>query len=135
MNRVEKSASGCWLWTGGLSGSGYGAFWLGAKQIGAHRASVMLFKNLDPSGKHVCHVCDVRRCVNPDHLFLGTAGDNIHDAINKGRHKGPPAKIDREVAEVIRAEPRVYGYREKMASRYGISRSLVDLVIQGKAWA
>lgn len=81
--------SGCWLWTGGLHGngksSGYGSFGLGGKPVKAHRASFMLLKGPIPKGMSVCHKCDVRSCVNPDHLFLGTQRDNVLDMHKKGR--------------------------------------------------
>jgi hypothetical protein len=74
----------CWLWTGTLSSEGYGKF--GHEY--AHRIALQLSTGrLLEKGEHACHRCDVRSCVNPAHLFAGTATDNNRDMIAKGRHK------------------------------------------------
>ena len=88
-NITPEPNSGCWLWTGYLS-SGYGIMRMSPNpkdRQGAHRASWLLHIGPIPDGLVVCHSCDVKSCVNPSHLFLGTYTDNMQDAVSKGRMK------------------------------------------------
>lgn len=79
----------CWLWKASTTRNGYGQFGLGPRgqhrMISAHRFAYFLGHGVDPGAFHVCHRCDEKRCQNPAHLFLGTAADNIHDCLAKGR--------------------------------------------------
>jgi len=88
LKKVKKSNDGCWLWTGGITIWGYGQFWLSGREYGAHRISYSMHRGKIPKGKFVLHSCDVRNCVNPSHLFIGTQKQNVHDAFNKGRRWG-----------------------------------------------
>lgn len=81
-------ATGCWLWTAAVNPRGYGAIAIRrSRAIGAHVASWLIHFGAVSDGKRVCHRCDVESCVNPAHLFLGTAKENTQDMIKKGRHK------------------------------------------------
>jgi hypothetical protein len=84
-DRVEKS-DGCWIWRAGTKNSGYGVF---APTHGdvhmAHRYSWFLHFGPVPDGMLVCHTCDTKLCVRPDHLFLGTPQANMEDMRQKGR--------------------------------------------------
>lgn len=85
--KVDVYPGGCWYWSAGKWTSGYGCFWWKGKRVAAHRvvASMALGFDLD-SDKMVCHHCDNRQCVNPEHLFIGDAFDNMRDCVRKGRH-------------------------------------------------
>jgi hypothetical protein len=88
-NLVEKiPEAGCWIWKKGITGSGYGALWYREETVSAHRFSYIMYKGPIPRGLHVLHRCDVKLCVNPDHLYTGTEGDNMRDASNRGRLEG-----------------------------------------------
>lgn len=75
----------CYLWQGSRSPNGYGVMDIGGKPISTHRLAWLLSRDEDPTGWYVCHTCDRKSCVNPDHLFLGTAKQNTEDAKSKGR--------------------------------------------------
>jgi hypothetical protein len=80
--------NGCWEWIGGKNNIGYGMFRDGPKMRTAHRVSYEIFNNKKiPKYMCVLHKCDNPRCVNPDHLWLGSHKDNTKDMIHKGRSK------------------------------------------------
>lgn len=80
--RVEGE---CHLWQSTVKRDGYGQFWFEGKPSKAHQVAYRLFKGEIPKNLCVLHKCDVKTCVNPDHLFLGTMRDNIADMDRKGR--------------------------------------------------
>ena len=90
--------SGCWLWNGAATRCGYGRIALGGHSGGlaaAHRVAWQLFRGDIPSDREVAHRCDVRACVNPDHLWLASHAENMADMMRKGRYRPGPVFGDR----------------------------------------
>lgn len=83
----------CWVWNGGRRQKGYGFFRIAGKRVRAHRFSYELFVGKIPADLFVLHRCDNPPCVNPLHLFLGTAADNYHDMVSKGREFRLPSSL------------------------------------------
>lgn len=84
-DRIEVSERGCWLWTGALTANGYARAKLSGHMDYAHRFSYEVYVGPIPEGRFVLHHCDVRHCVNPDHLYAGTHQQNMDDRNNRGR--------------------------------------------------
>jgi hypothetical protein len=135
---VKKQDDGCWIWQRGMAETGYGIVCFSSRSHQAHRVSYALF-NGPPGESCVLHKCDVRMCVNPDHLFLGTRYDNNKDAKAKGRSRGlkgeerPSAKVN--TAQVLEMrERKAKGARLiDLAADYGISKSLVSYIVN-RTW-
>lgn len=134
--------TGCFLWLGGLSSGGYGAFGMkvpGKKHyppFGAHRLAWEREHGPITNGLWVLHRCDERTCVNPAHLFLGTIQDNLNDMTAKGRRaKGDghgQAKLTEAEARFIRASPM---RQQALADAFGIAQPTVSAIKRGKIWA
>ncbi len=93
---VQKS-DGCWEWQGKCTINGYGYIVHNGKGLLTHRVSWELHKGPIPEGLVVCHHCDNRRCIRPDHLFVGTLADNNHDMMAKGRARFHLADPNRHI--------------------------------------
>lgn len=100
---VLRMDSGCWEWQGARKQGvrPYGFFSINGRQFTAHRVCWNLYRGAIPAGLHVCHHCDNPPCVNPEHLFLGTAKDNAQDKVKKGRHHKTLKLNPQEMALVL----------------------------------
>jgi hypothetical protein len=141
--RVVKTDT-CWLWTG-ATWNGYGVIYHNGKQDGAHRVAWQLTYGPIPEGMWVLHHCDVRNCVRPDHLFLGTIDDNNRDMGTKGRRRGNSARGDqrkgggRKLTEVqvlqIRAMWETGEHSQGfIAAQFGVNQQNVSNIIHRKTW-
>jgi len=85
----------CWLWQGAKNSDGYGNLTYRGKPYRAHRLAWILTNGPVPEGMEVCHTCDNPLCANPNHLFVGTHLENMHDSLNKGRTAKTRARGER----------------------------------------
>lgn len=134
---------GCWEWLGGVfKDSGYGKFNAGRVNgrgvtVYAHRFSFEMFIGPIAHGQQVLHRCDNRRCVNPDHLFLGTQRDNMHDMLSKGRARqfGKRSLTQAEVHEIRSVQlTGAYGEITRLAARFQISAGHFRSIRRGDSW-
>lgn len=145
MRRVEKSETGCWMWKGaGSRKTGYGLCQPGGKGTSgvlAHRFSYQMHKGPIPKGLHVRHSCNVRRCVNPDHLSVGTHQDNMDDMTTEQRVAAAPkgeahhaAVLNEEAVRDIRSRSKMRGFIAGLSKQYGVTKSTIGAVRNGSAW-
>lgn len=135
--RTERHGD-CMVWTGALQSRGYGQTAISGRQTSSHRAAWTLAFGAIPAGMFVCHRCDRRACINPEHLFLGTAKDNSTDMVRKGRSprgpRQPRSKLNPTMVREIRARLHSGDAQVHIARAFGISQSLVSEVKRGNRW-
>lgn len=148
--RVAKDGpNGCWRWLGSRNGDGRptigagGKTGRGAKTLRPHRVSWELVNGPIPDGLVVCHKCDNPPCTNPDHLFLGTQGDNMRDCFAKGRRGIYPragenngnAKLTwEEVREIRSLYVRGQISQTTIANRFNVPQTTISGIISGRKW-
>ncbi len=134
---IPEPNTGCWLWLAGVNPSnGYGRFYGPARKLlYAHKFSYTFYKGPIPRGLILRHTCDVKICVNPDHIILGTHLDNARDAVQRGLYsKGEThgcVKLDVTTVLAIREAK---GSTLEVARRFNISRMHVDRIRQRRSW-
>lgn len=145
--KVDKSGE-CWEWTGCKDRNGYGWKCFMNKKLYAHRVSWELAHGREiPEGLVVAHHCDNPACVNPDHLFLGTQGDNVRDCWRKGRanNEGENASrhklSEKDVLEIrkLGAEANVdEGGKMKfcyaLAEKYSVTHYTIFDILNRRSW-
>lgn len=146
-SKIERT-NDCWLWKASTRGLGYGQFSFahpirGRINANAHRIAFTLWRTPIPPNLIVCHHCDNPKCVNPDHLFLGTVKDNMQDCVRKGRackdgcppgEQHPKAKLKVDDVLFIRAQNKLgVGYK-KLAKALGVNKKTVQAIITGRTW-
>jgi hypothetical protein len=133
---IPEPNSGCWLWTGAIDGGGYGVFWTGGRNELAHRASYEMFLEKAPAGLFVCHKCDNRLCVNPEHLFIGTPADNSRDRNSKRRQaKGEQfarSGIDAPTVRLILSSSLP---DTEWAARLGVTKGAINHIRHRRNWS
>lgn len=136
--KIKSAANGCWEWTASVTNGGYGRIRLaggGGRTILAHRASWELRHGPIPSGMQVCHRCDNRKCVNPEHLFLGTAKENARDrdakrrgADQRGEANGA-RRLTNVIVRTIRAARKGGASYREITVETGVPRSTINNVL------
>lgn len=135
---IPEPNTGCWLWFK-YTMSGYGSMATtkkGKRRVLAHRWSYEYFKGQIPKGMLVCHKCDVRPCVNPDHLFLGTHQDNSNDMVikNRNRIKKKSTILDPSKVKQIRSLLNKNTPIAKISDQFGTSKSAIWDIKLDRRW-
>jgi hypothetical protein len=125
LSKVKVMETGCHEWQAGLARGGYGKFQAG-KTMTAHRYSYARFVG-EIGDKHVLHKCDNRKCVNPNHLFLGTIQDNIADMDEKKR-RGTQCKVNAAQVEEIKKLLSERYSQQFVADKFGMSQGAVSRI-------
>lgn len=144
--KVSKPAdgNGCWEWTAVLNEAGYGVFGVPGGIDRAHRISWRLKFGAIDAGMFICHKCDNRKCVNPDHLFQGSPRDNVLDMRSKGRMVAPPTmrgesncrnRFSVEDVVQMRSEYRAGASIREICGRVGAWYNTVKRIVLHESWA
>lgn len=129
----------CWEWQRPLGTNGYGHIWINKKVVTAHRAMYKEINGDIPKGMCVCHKCDNKKCINPDHFFLGTYLDNNRDMFAKGRNgtlrgsAAPWSKLTE--SDVMNIRYKEFNEKRKvLAKKYGVSQGHISSILTYNEW-
>ncbi len=129
---ATPSSSDCWEWQGATV-KGYGVMRWDSKQHYVHRLAYQHWIGFIPEGEYVCHHCDNPPCINPHHLFVGTASDNNYDTAQKGRHVGN-RRLARLDITLIR-DFYLKGWTQyQLAYAFKTTQGHISRIIGGKRW-
>jgi len=136
---IINSESQCWVWVGARSPNGYGLFWTGTKLIGAHVFSWIVHNGIDvPRGMYICHECDNKRCVNPNHLYIGTPSENISDRESRIQWKKNTNGLIKLNPDSVREIRSLYNSGKctsvELAKRFNVSRDHISRVANSTKW-
>ena len=143
--KVQKpDGDGCWEWTG-WKREGYGRLSKGGRYgvaVSAHRVSWEVHNGTITDGLLVCHTCDNRGCVRPDHLFLGTNAENMADMVKKGRsprtsrpgEAAPYRKLSQAQVDAIRSAAKDGQKQSALAKAYAVSPVTICMILKGQRW-
>lgn len=137
---VTANPDKCWEWRRRINIKGYGQVRAGKNMVGAHRVAFFIHNNQDPLDKFVCHSCDNRSCVNPNHLWIGTNADNIMDCKRKGRLTPSPGSkngfsklTESQVLEIRRLRQDGVTSKE-LAEKFKTDKTNIWLIVTRKHW-
>jgi hypothetical protein len=134
-NITRIPESGCWIWMSTIEKSGYGRVCSGKKPFYAHRVSYEQKHGPIPNGMMALHHCDVKCCVNPDHIFVGTQQDNMTDKVRKNRQaKGinhGNAKLTEDQVREIKSSSET---SIKLSAKFNYSASMIRAIKNGYIW-
>lgn len=134
-NSIPEPNSGCQLWLGAIDSSGQGRMKVDGKWVSPHRAAYAEKHGPIPPGLFLCHKCDVRLCINVDHVWPGSHQDNMDDMVKKGRSlRGARhwrSQLTSEQVEAIRSDRRT---RREIGREYGVHHSRITAIKLGKSW-
>lgn len=129
----------CWQWLASKRGDGYGQYYFNHRNQGAHRVAYQLAVGPIPNGKHICHKCDNKECVNPTHFYVSTNKQNHIDAGQRGllRHgeSHPLHKLTEKQVLAIRRRYKPHLVTMQMlATEYGVAMTCIQSVIEMRTW-
>lgn len=134
----------CWLWQGAIDRRGYGRFSFLGRNAHAHQVALLIDGRPLPKGAYACHHCDVKACVNPRHLYVGTARTNVLDMYARGRaalnpRRGEASAMSRLTEAAVQAIRSRYAAgdvnQRELAAEYGVTQPTIWRVVHQETWA